>query len=70
MAVASTSMIRYEPERLRSARMRNGISGCLLRASVITKAASSTTAAASEAMTLGSAQCETPAWPVLALDRP
>ena len=60
MAVASASMMRYAPERLRLARMRSGISACGLRASMTTKPASSSADAVSDAMTRVSPQCETP----------
>jgi hypothetical protein len=58
------------PDRLRLARIRSGISACLLRDSTTTKLTNITAAAASDATTFRSPQCETPAGSVLAWDRP
>jgi hypothetical protein len=55
--------------RFRSRSSRSGSSGCGLRVSIITNAASMTTAATSEAITLVSPQWETPLGLVAALIR-
>lgn len=69
-AVATRSMIRNAPERLRSAKMRSGSSECRLRRSMSTNVTRSTANAVSEASTFESIQCEIPRWSVPALDRP
>jgi hypothetical protein len=46
-------MARYEPPRVRSARTRSGSSGCATRFSAATKAARSTTEAASMMIVTG-----------------
>jgi hypothetical protein len=63
-------MIRLAADRSRLRKIRSGISACSLRDSMTMNAASSTTAAVSETMTLVSPQCETPFWLVAALVRP
>ena len=70
IAVATQSIIRYAPERLRLASKRSGSSACRLRDSMTTKPTSSTTAATSDATTLGSVQCEMPDSLAVALDSP
>ena len=69
-AVPTHSMIRYAPDRFRLRSTRIGTSACLLRTSMNPNATSSTTAAASDAITLVSPQCETPFGLVAALDSP
>ena len=69
-AVPTHSMIRLAADRSRLRKIRSGISAYWLRDSMTMKAASSTTAAASETMTLVSPQCETPFGLVAALVRP
>ena len=70
IAVPTQSMIRFAEDRSRLRKIRNGISACGLRASMITNETSSTTEAASAPTTLVSPQCETPLGLVAALDRP
>ncbi len=70
IAVPMHSMIRLAADRSRLRKIRNGISACGLRDSMKTNDTSSTTAAASETMTLVSPQCETPFGLVAALVRP
>ncbi len=72
-AVPMHRLIRYAPLRFRDRTTRGGTSADRDRASMMTNATSSTTAATSDTMTLVSPQCET-AWPLLnvvaAEDRP
>jgi len=70
MAVPTQSKTRLAADRFRLLKIRSGISACLLRASMRTNVTSSTTAAASEATTLVSPQCETPLGVVAASERP
>ena len=63
-------MTRYAPDRLRLWKIRSGMSACLLRASISRNAVSRMAAAARDATTLVSPQCETPSGVVAATDRP
>ena len=64
------SMIRLAADRSRLRKMRSGISACRLRASMTMNEARKTTAATSEASTLGVPHCEPPVAEAAALDRP
>ena len=69
-AVPTHKLIRYAPDRSRLRSTRMGSSGSVLRVSITANAASSTAAAASDATTLASPQCDTPSGVVAALDSP